>query len=445
MRVLQIVHQFFPDCHSGTEQYCLAVARASRRAGHEVRILSLEPIDDRRDEPFAWFDKPYDGFDAPRIRPWRELMPSEELRDHHNPLVAARIAQELDHYRPDVVHVFHLRRLGVDVLRVAADRRRRGVVRRIVVHLMDFWYLCPRFTLLKSDGSLCHGPPDDGLGCIPCHAPELAGTFTADDQVRDAAADFARGLHAPGIAEGPANRYAAIVRRKDELLGELEQTADGVIAPSRFLRDVFIANGLPKDRIRVVPYGLEPGRVERVDVQRPRTPLRLGFAGVFSPWKAPHVAIDAVRSRPDLPVSLTLHGRLEEGMFADYIANLQQQAAGDDRIHFPGAFGRDQLGRVLADLDFLIVPSTWHENTPFVILEAFAAGLPVIASRLGGMAEIVRDGENGFLFDAGDHDGLARLLERLVAEPETVAGLRPVPPGPVDDDIRAFGDLYGET
>jgi glycosyltransferase involved in cell wall biosynthesis len=441
VRILHVVHQFFPQCHSGTEQYCLAVAQASRRAGHEVRILSLGPIDDQRHRPFHAWNEPYDGFDVLRIQPWRELTPNDDLRDWSNPLVAARVALTLDEFRPDAVHVFHLRRLGVEVLRTIEARRRAGVVGRLVVHLMDFWFLCPRFTLLRSDGSVCEGPPDGGLGCIRCHAPELLA-FVDDPDARAATRAFVDGLATVPAVDRPEARVAAIVRRKDEVLGLLERTADAVLAPSTHLRDLFVANGFPRDRIEVVPYGLEPGRVERRDVARPRSPLRIGFAGVFSPWKGAHVLVDAVRARPGLAVSVTLHGRLEEPMFAEYIDDLRSRAADDPRFAFPGPFGRAELSDVLADLDVLVVPSTWHENTPFVILEAFAAGVPVIASRLGGMAEIVEHERNGLLFAAGDSDDLGRCLERVVDELDLLASLRPAAPGTVDDDAARFAALY---
>ena len=68
---------------------------------------------------------------------------------------------------------------------------------------------------------------------------------------------------------------------------------------------------------------------------------------------------------------------------------------------------------VLHDVDVLVVPSMWIENAPFIIREAFAAGVPVIASDLGGMAEMVRDGVDGLLFPPGDARSLAACLRRL--------------------------------
>lgn len=434
MKLLYVVHQFFPDCFSGTEQYCLSTSREARRRGHDTKVLSLVPDQGHDDPPLLVEDQPYDGMPVLRLRHWWGLAPNDALREYRNPLVAERFRRVLEEERPDVVHFFHLRNLGADLLLVAAEL---GI--RTVVHLMDFWYLCPEFTLRRTDGTLCQGPPDGGLGCVKCHKPELAGTF--DGEIAGAAArDFAVAAGRTGFGWSQATRFAALMQRPAYLRSVLSR-ADAVVAPSRFLRDMFGRNGFDTGKIVVIPYGLEPDRVRRIEVERPRDPLRLAFAGVLSPWKAPHVPIRAVR-RLQRDVRLTIHGRLEEGMFADYIASLRAEAGDDPRIHFPGAFVHDQLSEVLAETDLLVVPSTWYENTPFVMLEAFAAGVPVLCSDLGGMTELIEEGRNGFLFPPEDDAALAERIDALCADPDIVRRMRPeVPPG-VSIDFDRFEQLY---
>ncbi|MFO1052837.1 MAG: glycosyltransferase family 4 protein [Planctomycetota bacterium] len=434
MKVLYVVHQYFPECYSGTEQYCLATSRQARRLGLDVTILSLWPDLGRDDPPLVVQDRPYDGCSVLRLRHWWGIEPNDHLRDYAHPLVAARFREVLRSLRPDVVHFFHLRNLGSDLIQVAADAGARTVV-----HLMDFWFLCPRFTLLRSDGALCDGPPDGGLGCARCHAPDLGG-FTRDPELAPLARDFARFVPVPGTAWSDANRFSALIRRKDVQLARLAR-ADAVIAPSRFLRDMFVRNGFDASRVHVIGYGLESGRVERRAVTRPRNPLRLTFAGVMSPWKGPQVAVRAVR-RTQARVRLRVHGNLDEKHFAEHIAELRRLAGDDPRIEFAGAFGADRISDVLADTDVLLVPSTWYENTPFVMLEAFAAGVPVACSALGGMAELVEPGRNGFLFPAGDDAALARLIELWACEPAELAALDPQPTGDVAAAFERFVALY---
>jgi glycosyltransferase involved in cell wall biosynthesis len=434
MKLVFVIHQYFPQCHSGTEQYCRAVAREATRRGHQVTILSLDPWVWRDDPPLWLRDEPYEGLRTLRLRHWEGLSANDVLLDGDNPLLARKVAEVLRDEAPDAVHVFHLRRLGAGVLDVAREH-----ARRVIVSLTDFWYLCPRFTLQRRDGALCEGPPDNGFGCLSCEFQDLAPRF-ADPGARALLLGAARALPQTPHLRGDAARAVAVLRRKDELLARLAR-ADAAIAPSRFLATMFERNGFPRETLRTVPYGLEPGRVERRAVTRPRRPLRVGFAGVLSPWKAPHVLVRAaLRVRGDLAVAL--HGRTEEGMFQGYIDELRREAAADPRIRFPGPFDHGQLSDVMAELDLLVVPSVWYENTPFVVLEAFEAGVPVAVSALGGMTEVVEPGINGFTFPAGDVAALAALLQRLVDDPAPLATLRPQPVSSIAGNVDVFEPLW---
>ncbi|MEZ6036993.1 MAG: glycosyltransferase family 4 protein [Planctomycetota bacterium] len=395
MRLLYVIHQFFPDCHSGTEQHCLAAAREAQRRGHDVVVLSLHWDHDRTWPPIKLFDQPIEGLRVIRLNHWRGVNPNDVLRDYENLHLEGWFQRVLDDVRPDVVHSFHLRQLGSNLLGVA---KRNGL--RVAVTLTDFWFLCPRFTLLRGDGALCDGPPDEGRGCVTCHHPELAAV--------DAHAD------AWPLTDEPPARLRALLQRKTTQLHNLA-LADKVFAPSRFLADMFRKNGLDHPGFETVPYGLEDDRIRPLPAARPRTPLRLGFCGVLSPWKAPHLVVEAVR-RSGADVRLTLHGRTEEPMFQQYIDGVVAAAAGDARITFAGPYGEQDAPRVFAEMDVLVVPSTWYENTPFVVLEAFAAGVPVIASDLGGLSEVVVPDRNGLLFAPGDATALQAAIERVAGD-----------------------------
>jgi glycosyltransferase involved in cell wall biosynthesis len=421
MRLLYVIHQFFPDCHSGTEQYCLAMAREARRRGDEVTVLSLHPCHEDEMPPVRLFEQPYDGFRVVRINHWRRMNPNDVLRDYENLHLDGWFQRVLDDVRPEATHFFHLRQLGSNLIDVA---KRNGV--RTVVSLMDFWYLCPRFTLLRGDGTLCQGPPEGGAGCVACDRPELSGVAAA------------AGPATP--SEAPEARLRALLDRPARQLARLA-SADAIFAPSRFLAGVFARNGAPPERIDVLPYGLEPGRVEPVLTSRPRSPLRLGFCGVLSPWKAPHLAIEAVRDC-DRPVELRIHGRDREPMFQSYIDGLRARAAGDARIRFMGPYAAAEVAQVFAGMDLLVVPSTWYENTPFVVLEAFAAGVPVLASDLGGLAEIVRPGENGELFRPGDATSLRAAVERVADDPSWFGRLRVGAPPSIGDSYQRLRAAY---
>jgi glycosyltransferase involved in cell wall biosynthesis len=104
------------------------------------------------------------------------------------------------------------------------------------------------------------------------------------------------------------------------------------------------------------------------------------------------------------------------------VHGLTTQAAGLP-VRFLGAFDREQAADVYAQFDVLIVPSLWLENSPLVIHEAFMAGVPVVGARIGGIANLVVDGVNGFLYEPTSPTDLANVLQTLVASPTLVRDL----------------------
>jgi glycosyltransferase involved in cell wall biosynthesis len=106
--------------------------------------------------------------------------------------------------------------------------------------------------------------------------------------------------------------------------------------------------------------------------------------------------------------------------------------------------GQEEMARAFSDLDVIVVPSLWYENSPTVILEAFAHRIPVIATNLGGMAELVDHEINGLLFHLGDVNDLARQIHRLLKEPGLLPrlqdGIGPVKT--VSQQIDEFEELF---
>jgi glycosyltransferase involved in cell wall biosynthesis len=151
--------------------------------------------------------------------------------------------------------------------------------------------------------------------------------------------------------------------------------------------------------------------------------LRIGYIGQVARHKGVDVLVQAfcrLHVGEKAP-HLTLYGDTEQ--FPDFVQRLRKRAANRENIVFAGRFEHSQIRRVHADMDVLVVPSVWYENSPNVILEAFAAGTPVVVSRLGGMAELVTEGVNGFLFEAGSAKDLARVLQRFLDQPDLVETL----------------------
>jgi glycosyltransferase involved in cell wall biosynthesis len=143
-------------------------------------------------------------------------------------------------------------------------------------------------------------------------------------------------------------------------------------------------------------------------------------------------------------VKLRIYGDL--GADALYTRSLKRLAANNPNITFYGRFSRAELGEILKGLDVLVVPSIWYENSPLTIHEAFLTSTPVITSNLGGMAELVRHGHDGLLFDPGSAKDLFRKMNMLVNNPELLGRLRKniKAPKSIAANARELEDIYNK-
>jgi glycosyltransferase involved in cell wall biosynthesis len=184
--------------------------------------------------------------------------------------------------------------------------------------------------------------------------------------------------------------------------GTWKRKVDRYIALSEFARQKFIAGGLPENRIFVKPNFVDRGEL----VRRSAAPYAL-FAGRLSPEKGLQTMAEAWTQLKDIPLVVAGDGPLKGAMAAQEI----------------GAQPREIILEKMSEARVLIFPSLWYEGAPMAIAEAFACGLPVIASRLGSMAETVRDGETGALFRAGDAADLAEKVRWAFGHPREMEAM----------------------
>ncbi len=194
-----------------------------------------------------------------------------------------------------------------------------------------------------------------------------------------------------------------------------------VFTPSAYLRELVVGWGIVPDRVSV-----SPNPAPEMPPLPPRDQLRaeygfegptLAFAGRLMAAKALDVALSALALVPDVRLVIVGDGPDRAAL------ERQRDALGlGDRVRFLGGLGRDGVLRVFRAADAVLLSSRW-ENFPHVVVEALAVGTPVIASAVGGVPEVVRDGENGLLVPAGDSEALAAAIRRLLGDDELRARL----------------------
>lgn len=434
MRILFALHQFFPESGAGVELVTLGLAKELRARGHETFVLAAKRSLPGGIRPYETEDYENEGVPVRRVgRP--EEGPSRPYRlNYENWEMAQRAREYAGEVRPDVVHAMHLQGLSASVVPAFEDL---GLP--VVFTAADFWTVCPVIDLRRHDGAMCEGP--ETHHCVRCIASR-----NPDPRINRRARLPGVAVRAAGLlARTPLARFSgalrqvADVRERPARIRERMEGVDRILAYTRLTESLLGRNGISGDRTIVSPYGIDAARLrEAGGARRPSDTLRVGFVGTLAPHKGPDLPVRAFLTLPR-GLDATLRVRGGGKGYEDYAEGLRRLAAGDRRISFEGAFAKEELGRVLSGMDVLVVPSRWYENAPGVIFEAFAAGLPVVATDLGGMSEFVRPGENGLLFPLDDAEELAGLLRRLAEEPGLLRRLRDgVPP------VKTVGEYVGE-
>ncbi len=190
------------------------------------------------------------------------------------------------------------------------------------------------------------------------------------------------------------------------------QAAHKLIAPSQFVADWYAAHGLPANRLQTIPHGLPLPTFEPRREKPSGRPFRFGYIGGLTRQKGVHVLIDAFNG---LEPGGELWVAGDETAEPDYVAQLRASAS--PAVRFLGKLSRAAVWETLAQVDVLVAPSLWYETFAFVVSEAFTAGVPVIASRLGPLAERVRHEVDGLLAPPGDVLALRQALRRFLQEP----------------------------
>ena len=419
MRIVFVVHTFFPNWHAGTEVYTRSLARKVIENGHEALIVCYEPpAPQDAFEGIRVFDTVYEGLPVYRIS-FHKRHQWSHLADYYDPAMEEHLFRYFSSARPDVVHVVHAMHLTTASI-WAAKRLRLPVVATAT----DFWAICPTFQLVRWDESLCGGP--NALACLACTGQDVAGTWprrlAANKLVSAALAPVVTALAAVPVDRAPWQASLLWLSHRRRWMKKALSQVDVLVAPTSNTRRLLAETGLKPAEMHECGFGLEDHALRPALARQRGAVLRLGYVGTFRHSKGVHVLLEAMRRLPSDKIQLAIYG--STGHFPEYDERLRELASGLENVSFHGAFPNEKLPEVFAGFDALVIPSLWHENSPLVLLSAFALKTPVVASRVGSLAEMVDHGKNGLLFTMGDAESLAGQLKTLMEQPELIDRLR---------------------
>jgi len=451
------VHFFLPDHSAGTEVYTYNLARALQDRGHEVEVFATEKILSKRS--YALLKRDVDGLPVHVMV--NNLEHETFTETFANPRAEGAFQRVLEASKPDIVHVQHLMLLSLGIPRLS-----RTAGARVVMTLNDFWLFCVRFgQLLLPDGSLCGGPnlpdcetclqdfrfsqgkPEKAVIKLLQVTRELSGVdlaplvYWAQDRsqwLRKRKTDNPSKDSQAGSAMDLQEELRHRIRKVNLLIEQV----DLFLSPSATVADRVAQWGISRNKLRVSRYGIDTKPFEKLQpVERTDEKITFGYVGTLAPHKGVHVLMQAMQRIPTQTCRLHVFG--SDAHYGDYGRMLRELAEGLD-VTFHGALDRHRIGEAFEKIDCLVMPSLWLENSPVVIQEAFAAGVPVIASGQGGMAELIQDGRSGRLFPAGDVSALTTHMASVIQNPTTLRtwSVTMDPPRRIEEDAESMEATY---
>ena len=457
MRILMGVHALPPFSTGGTENAALVLAEGLAERG--ARIVLFHPIPES-----TGLHGLVRRSNAGRLTViGRPLSAPADLEESYlHPEAPSFFLELLESFQPDIIHIHHLTGLSMAIPGLA---RERNVP--VVLTLHDYWMMCARGQLTDLEWHICPGPTS--IGCATCLADQL--------QLRRSGLQFIGKLlrrmpHPPRGVEvlkrgldHVRSRHRPPTRDRERMNARLRQarsvleTAAGWIAPSGDILERYESADIRPQRTWRIPHP-SPPRIRR-DPPRPGgkrfppstgdpppRPLRLLFVGAVIPTKGLHILLDALDGFPSGQLTLSVVGPSPRFHRAPLYSEKMRARARGIGVRWLGVLPQEALFALYRAHHLLVVPSIWPENAPMVIEEALSAGLPVVASRVGGIPEFVHDGETGTLVAPGDPSALRRALRRYLESPERLrrqirnASLRTRPT--LDDFIAAHRRVYAE-
>lgn len=368
MKIGIITNLYPPYVRGGAEQIVARTVNALQEIGHDVFVVTAQPHWRKRKKKEVRADlsveRLYRFFPKNLyfvLEDYRHKLPTRliwHIIDTLGPYPGRRVKTILEEESPDIVITHNLKGIGLSIPRAIHNL---GIPHVHIAHDLQ---------LLYPSGLLIAGKEKKPFWLKPIY-----------------------------------EAYRALT--KERFSG-----TDVMISPSHYLKDAYEQHGTFEGARHEVLQNPTPLFTPKTRESRPDGPLRLFFAGQLERHKGIDMLIDAIQSI-NTPIELIIAG---EGTYRNYVKHI---AKDNKHINYLGFVSIDQIVSCMGLVDAVIVPSLCYENSPTIIYESFMAGVPVIASDIGGVGELVEDGVNGYLFKPGDKDDLIRVLNKMDEKKES--------------------------
>lgn len=409
-KILIVSNGFPPNSVGGVEVYTEDLARGLSSRGFSVTVFARESNRNLKD--YLVIESSHDN----NIKVYKVINDYKEAKSFEAQFVDSKIdeifTKILQTQEPHVTLFNHLIALSANLPKISFER---GIP--YITYLHDFWTICHRVNLLDYQNKVCPGPLKGG-DCFRCltHQEDKyrskllrLGLFVKrffGYKVRQRLRYFIKNVPRTSIPNSPS-----VLERRYKLFREGINGSALVLVPSQYLKKIFEGNGFLSDQIKVLPLGVRKPAETFERVKKEEHVACFGFVGNVLPTKGLHVLLAAFQE-VDKNISLKIFGRYD--IDQAYTNKIMSIKGNNERIEFLGRFDPENRDVIYSSLDCLVIPSIVPESFSLVAREALIRKIPVIASDIGALNEIVVSGKNGLLVKPNSVTDLTQAINSIL-------------------------------
>lgn len=412
MKIFFCLRNFLPAHAGGTEVYVAALCRELQAKGIECVIVK------------PGFDKQITSeyfYDHTRVIEYPEspVYDRDMVLGRKAPSGLGSFEKNLLEERPDIIHFHEISGSNGITTTHLQIARKLNIPVFTTLHLPG--YVCKTGRLKFKNKEECDGYIDE-YKCSVCVLHDM-GLRNGLPELLTRLGQALEKLHLPvnllpGKMESSLS-YPKFIREHRRKLEEIFFTSEKVFVLSKWFKKVLLTNKLPGEKMVLLDKALPHSSPQRNEFCRQATVdinlLRFVYLGRISPAKGLHILLEALADLESKNWSLAIYGYVEEESYLEKCRELAKKNR--DKISWKGILAPEEVIQVLQQYDALIFPSLIQEMVGLVVMEAFAAKIPVIGSSAKGIAEQIKDGETGFLFENGNSTALRNILSRVIKNP----------------------------
>lgn len=406
MKILNVSHTFLPDYYGGTE---VLVSNLSKKMSesHEVHVFYANPVSSNPDY----------SINEGKIGKYTTWELQKDIRnnisfeqEYFDENVEIAFKALIEKIKPDVIHFHHLLYLSYNLPKIAHEN---GIPVFLTFH--DFWFQCFSIKRVDLSGKSCD--TIDVKKCASCMQRKKPLSSTQKVLLNKVKNQWLlkklRVAHfRKAQLENFFKRYRAVteINKRNESLRDVFKYCDRIYAPTTYLYEEFKKWGIG-DKMIYSADGIDNTFLSDIS-KKESSNFRFAFIGAITSEKGLHVLIDAFNKFNEDGVSLYVFGDLYKDK--NYGKTIANSAKKNKNIIFKGTFPPEDVAKVFQEIDCLIMPSIWAENSPLVVKNALMTRTPVIASRIPGVKDDINDNENGLLFKMGSSDELVLQMKKIL-------------------------------